>query len=222
MDESMRDAAESLTALFDRNLWKDFKLPEGMTDDATGLAESWADEFRRQMETAASDIVDILDRALYDGIHKGGMRGLGSLGLGFLGLINDVILGQLKKALTEALTTSSTGGGWLGKIVGWITGAAVGSVGGGGGNTWGSFKLPSIGGRAAGGPVSANTPYMVGERGPELFMPNASGRVVPNNKMGGTTINHINVTVPAPRMQTFKQTRSRRELAERIAALVTP
>jgi hypothetical protein len=36
-------------------------------------------------------------------------------------------------------------------------------------------------GRAAGGPVEAGQPYMVGERGPELFVPRASGRIVPNN-----------------------------------------
>lgn len=35
-------------------------------------------------------------------------------------------------------------------------------------------------GRAAGGPVNANTPYMVGERGPELFVPSSSGNIMPN------------------------------------------
>ena len=39
--------------------------------------------------------------------------------------------------------------------------------------------------RAAGGPVSAGTPYIVGEYGPELFMPAASGTIIPNNKGGG-------------------------------------
>jgi hypothetical protein len=39
--------------------------------------------------------------------------------------------------------------------------------------------------RAAGGPVSAGSPYLVGERGPELIVPNRSGTVIPNNKLGG-------------------------------------
>ncbi len=39
--------------------------------------------------------------------------------------------------------------------------------------------------RADGGPVSSGTPYMVGERGPELFVPSASGSIVPNGAMGG-------------------------------------
>lgn len=49
------------------------------------------------------------------------------------------------------------------------------------------------GGRAAGGPVSSGTPYMVGERGPELFVPNSSGNIIPNGKGGGHVFN-INIT----------------------------
>lgn len=47
------------------------------------------------------------------------------------------------------------------------------------------------GGRATGGPVTAGTTYLVGEKGPELFTPNSSGAIVPNGAMGGsgTTIN---------------------------------
>lgn len=41
------------------------------------------------------------------------------------------------------------------------------------------FQLPGF--RAEGGPVSANSPYIVGERGPELFVPSGSGTIVPNN-----------------------------------------
>ena len=51
------------------------------------------------------------------------------------------------------------------------------------------------GGKAMGGPVSAGTTYLVGERGPELFSPSTSGNIIPNHKLGGTgqTIN-INVS----------------------------
>lgn len=48
------------------------------------------------------------------------------------------------------------------------------------------FAIP---GRASGGPVAANRPYVVGERGPELFVPKANGTIVPNNAMGGNTFN---------------------------------
>jgi hypothetical protein len=49
------------------------------------------------------------------------------------------------------------------------------------------------GGRAMGGSVSTGSSYLVGENGPELFVPNSNGAIVPNNKMSGSTIN-INVT----------------------------
>ena len=42
-------------------------------------------------------------------------------------------------------------------------------------------SLFSIGGaKAAGGPVDAGVAYLVGEQGPELFVPQASGAIVPN------------------------------------------
>lgn len=47
--------------------------------------------------------------------------------------------------------------------------------------------------RAAGGPVSSGTPYIVGEVGPELFIPGTSGTIVPNKAMGGNTYN-VNVS----------------------------
>jgi phage-related minor tail protein len=45
---------------------------------------------------------------------------------------------------------------------------------------FGGLSLP---GKAAGGPVSGGTPYIVGERGPELFVPSGSGAIVPNHRL---------------------------------------
>jgi TP901 family phage tail tape measure protein len=44
--------------------------------------------------------------------------------------------------------------------------------------------LPSLPGFAAGGSVTGGAPIIVGERGPELFVPSANGQIVPNNEMG--------------------------------------
>tara|TARA_R110000868_G_scaffold362045_2_gene624121 strand:- start:684 stop:3623 length:2940 start_codon:yes stop_codon:yes gene_type:complete len=47
-----------------------------------------------------------------------------------------------------------------------------------------SDKLDAFFGfRAAGGPVKANAPYIVGEKGPELFVPNGAGNIVANNDL---------------------------------------
>jgi hypothetical protein len=48
--------------------------------------------------------------------------------------------------------------------------------------------LPPLPGKALGGAVGAGRPYMVGERGPELFVPGAQGNIVPNNAMGGANV----------------------------------
>jgi phage-related minor tail protein len=64
-------------------------------------------------------------------------------------------------------------------------------MGGGGieGITMGTFG----GTRAKGGPVSSGQTYMVGERGPELFVPGRSGSIVPNGAMGGDVNVVVNV-----------------------------
>ncbi len=47
------------------------------------------------------------------------------------------------------------------------------------------------GARAHGGPVAGGKTYLVGERGPEMFVPNVSGTIVPNNQMGGVTVTNV-------------------------------
>ena len=44
-------------------------------------------------------------------------------------------------------------------------------------------QLATITHKAAGGPVSASKPYLVGEQGPELFIPSASGGIVPHGAL---------------------------------------
>ena len=43
-----------------------------------------------------------------------------------------------------------------------------------------------FGGAAGGGTVQGRRPIMVGERGPEMFIPNTGGRIVPNGALGGS------------------------------------
>lgn len=50
-------------------------------------------------------------------------------------------------------------------------------------------------GRAIGGSVQAGTPYMVGERGREMFVPNRSGTIVPNDQLGGSGGVVVNQTI---------------------------
>ena len=60
-----------------------------------------------------------------------------------------------------------------------------------------NYFVPSMSGKAIGGSVQSGQPYMVGERGPEMFVPNSQGSIVPNGRSsgGGVVVNQtINVT----------------------------
>ncbi len=61
-----------------------------------------------------------------------------------------------------------------------------------------------IPGRASGGPVTGGSPYIVGERGPELFVPRGSGSIIANGA-GGTPIS-VNMTITSVDPQTAAQT----------------
>lgn len=52
------------------------------------------------------------------------------------------------------------------------------------GSALSSSVSKGIGARKDGGPVSGNTPYLVGENGPELFVPAVSGSIIPNHSVG--------------------------------------
>lgn len=71
------------------------------------------------------------------------------------------------------------GGGGGFDLFGWLGGAIFGGGSGGG----------LAGKRAMGGPVEAGRPYLVGERGPEVFVPRQSGGVMANGQGGGVVIN---------------------------------
>ena len=64
-----------------------------------------------------------------------------------------------------------------------------------------------IPGKAMGGPVMANKPFVVGEKGPELFVPSSSGNIIPNHQLGGGTSQ--NITINAVDTQSFQQALAR-------------
>lgn len=62
-----------------------------------------------------------------------------------------------------------------------------------------ALAASSITGKASGGDVLGSTPYIVGEKGPELFVPDSAGTIVPNDRLGGgdrnVTINFYDTQV---------------------------
>ena len=115
------------------------------------------------------------------------------------------VLSKLFGTSMKDAFTGFSGGGASGGLLGSILGAkggfgaALGGAGGGGG--WGSAVggILSLFGKSGGGPMMGNTPYLVGEQGPELFVPPQNGSLVKNSSLGGSVYNinggGVNVTI---------------------------
>ena len=114
-----------------------------------------------QMRQVYSDIGMSIKSGVVDAI-QGAINGTKSLGEAAANVLNNIAAKLLDVAINMALFGAMSGTGTGGGLLG------------------GLFKP-----RALGGPVSAGSPYLVGERGPELFMPSRGGSIIPNNALGG-------------------------------------
>lgn len=113
-------------------------------------------------EQAARNMQDAFAQFLFDPF-KGGIKGMLK---GFI----DTIRQMVAQAASASILRSFFG--WMGGFEG-----TLGNLG--------RSLLQGLTGKAIGGPVMGRTPYLVGERGPELFVPSSGGTIVPNNSMGG-------------------------------------
>lgn len=106
-------------------------------------------------------------------------------------LASTILQLEVMKPLMDSLMgpAGTPFGGLLGSIFGAATGLPFPA----------SVDIGDIPGRAGGGSVSAGQPYWVGERGPELFMPDVSGRISPSGSSSVQGATQIIVTVlPSP------------------------
>lgn len=98
----------------------------------------------------------------------------------------DGFVDGIKRMIEQLLATAAISG---------ILSLILPNAGGFGKIFSGLIGLP---GRAAGGPVAAGRPVIVGEAGRELFIPSTSGRIVPTNGLGGlagAAMQMVSVTV---------------------------
>lgn len=111
------------------------------------------------------------------------------------GILQDILRLAVRKQITEPLLSAFSG------VFGGVTGGAGGAIA----KDPGGF-LVNLPGRASGGPVSGGSAYVVGERGPEVFVPRHSGSIIPNGG-GGATINIIDQRgANAPAVETTTET----------------
>jgi hypothetical protein len=128
----------------------------------------------------------------------------------FLDMATQIIAAQLKMQLLNIGLSFFGGGGYP------LVPSAAPKTGDAAMSTLTNF----LSGRANGGPVSGSTPYMVGEKGPELFVPNTSGNIVPNNKLGGGGSTNVVVNVDAKDSSASGDTGTGKELGRLIGAAV--
>jgi tape measure domain-containing protein len=96
-----------------------------------------------------------------------------SVGDAFIQMASEIIAKQLTMIILQTILKALGGG-------------SFGGGGGGATNSVANFNLGAAqygGGLAGGGPTRAGTPYLVGERGPELFVPGTSGGVMSNSDL---------------------------------------
>jgi hypothetical protein len=118
-------------------------------------------------EQAFVSVTNSLENALDQFVNTGKLK-FGELARS---IIADLIKIQMRAQMTSifgGLFKSIFGGGDSGMFTG-----STGAIGG-------SIHI----GKAEGGAISGRTPYIVGERGPELIVPGGSGTVIPNHQLG--------------------------------------
>ena len=152
------------------------------------------------MITKAAEGIGDAFATSFKGVISGSMTAKEALA-NFFTSVADMFLDMAAQIITKMITMSI-----LNAVLGVLPGAGGGGgfgaagAGFGGSNAFGSFDAGgglAFGGglnlmaRANGGPVSSGQTYMVGERGPELFVPGRSGTIVANDKMGGGNTNVV-------------------------------
>jgi hypothetical protein len=143
-------------------------------------------EVRASTAGFAADIAAM--RSTFDSQLLGGFdRAGGVLERSLLGAIRKGSLGfeDLQRAASHALDQIAAQALRLGLDSIFGGAAAGGSVSGLMAGTLGA--LLGLPGRATGGLVAPQRPYVVGERGPELFVPASAGRIEPSPATGGGT-----------------------------------
>ena len=146
-------------------------LKDNTKEELDEMTEFWMEAARGMQNTMSSFFFDIM---------QGKMDNLGDR---FKQMLDKMVADALAAKLAEALfgtgfTSTGKMGGWVGSAMSWLGGLFGGA-------------------RASGGPVQAGKMYLVGEKGPEPFIPGVSGTVLPNSSLksmaAGQTY-HVNIT----------------------------
>ena len=178
------------------------RLVVGVRADTAGFARD-VDAMRASLDGPLVSGVDRAGRAIENALGKAlrtGSFGFEDLRKVALSVLNDIAGAAIRTGLQAILSGGGGGGGSGGGLL-----SILGSLFGG---------AP---GRATGGPVSPLRPYWVGERGPELFVPTASGSVVASGGGGARDV-RVSITVQGGGEPSQALAASSRQVARAVRA----
>jgi lambda family phage tail tape measure protein len=139
-------------------------------DISRSFSTGWTDAFAKYAEDAqnaaeqAATYFDRFTKGFEDAVVALVTNGKFSFKDFANSIIADFARIEARKALTSVMSGATPGGSVLGSL----------------------FNFgKSLFGFANGGTIGAGMPAIVGERGPELFMPSSAGKIIANNQLGG-------------------------------------
>ncbi len=147
----------------------------GFARDVAALRDGLEDELGAGAAKAGALIEASLARAI-----RTGKLGFDDLKRVALSAMAEIAAGAIRSGLGSVFGGGAGGGGLVG-LASSVLGGALG--------------LP---GRATGGPVAPGRGYVVGERGPELFLPGSAGVVTPLPQAAGGREIRVAITINAP------------------------
>ncbi len=160
------------------------RLVIGIRADTAGFARDVAD-MRGTLEGSFGSGVErageLLESTLIKAIRTGKL-GFEDLKRIALSVMADIAAAAIRNGIGTILGGGGEGGGHGGLLSGLTSILSAG------------LGLP---GRATGGPVSPGRAFMVGERGPEIFVPTSSGNITPVTN-GGVRDVRISIAVNGP------------------------
>jgi hypothetical protein len=135
------------------------------TEEAFSEMSVFADQAARNMQSGFADY-------LFDPFQEDGLNGMLR---GFVDTLRRMAAEAAAASIFEDLLSAAAGSGFLGNLAGLFSGPIKRS--------------------ASGGFLGSNEPSIVGENGPELFIPKTQGQVVPNSQLAGAAGMTVNVNV---------------------------
>ncbi len=174
------------------------RLVVSVRADTAGFARDVA-EMRGQLDGPLQGAADAAGRGIEHAllrVARTGKLGFEDLKKVALSVLAEIAASAIRSGIDAILGGGRSGGGGLLSAIGGLFGAP---------------------GRATGGPVAQGRAYVVGERGPELFVPTSSGRIETRGGGGRDVRIAINIAAPAG-TESQALARSSRQIARAVRA----